>query len=88
MSSTLSFLGKAVMFSLLISLLLAPGFVGASHGHLIVAGGGPLPPEITEKALALSGGKKAHVLIIPQASGRTDAGRARRASGRMRVPST
>src|SRR3954467_9503994 len=43
-------------------------------GHLVIAGGGPTIPEITEKALALAGGKKAHVLIIPQASSLTTAG--------------
>ena len=43
-------------------------------GHLVIAGGGATIPEITEKALALSGGKKAHVLIIPQASSLTGAG--------------
>src|SRR6266436_5117177 len=43
-------------------------------GHLVIAGGGATIPEITEKALALSGGKKAHVLIIPQASSVTGGG--------------
>lgn len=43
-------------------------------GHLVIAGGGPTDPEIIAKALALAGGKKAHVLIVPQASYRADAG--------------
>jgi cyanophycinase len=50
---------------------------GPSHpvGHLIIAGGGPTSPEIIAKAVALAGGpQKAHVLIIPQASMRPDAG--------------
>jgi cyanophycinase len=43
-------------------------------GHLVIAGGGPTLPEIAEKALALAGGKKAHVLIVPQASSVVNAG--------------
>jgi cyanophycinase len=47
---------------------------GHRLGHLVVAGGGPTAPEIVDKALAVSGGKEARVLIIPQASGKSDAG--------------
>jgi cyanophycinase len=49
---------------------------GMDHpmGHLIIAGGGPMIPDISQRALALAGGKKAHVLIIPFASARTDTG--------------
>ncbi len=43
-------------------------------GTLVIAGGGPTIPEIVEKALAMAGGKKARVVIIPQASARTDTG--------------
>jgi cyanophycinase len=43
-------------------------------GHLVIAGGGALPPEIPARALTLVGGKGARVLVIPQASRRTDAG--------------
>jgi cyanophycinase len=58
-------------------LLAAALLGGSSHetmGNLVIAGGGPTIPEITERALALAGGKKAHVLIIPQASTRADTG--------------
>jgi len=44
-------------------------------GHLIIVGGGPMVPAISERALALSGGKKARVLIVPQASEFIDSGR-------------
>jgi cyanophycinase len=37
-------------------------------GHLIIVGGGPMPPNIAEKALLLAGGKGARIVIIPQAS--------------------
>jgi cyanophycinase len=59
-------------------LLLTALFIGQAVvqplGQLVIAGGGPTTPEITDKALSLAGGKKAHVLIIPQASARVDAG--------------
>jgi len=43
-------------------------------GHLIIVGGGPMVPQISERALTLSGGKRAHVLIVPQASELSDSG--------------
>src|SRR5437588_12711404 len=43
-------------------------------GHLIIVGGGPMVPEISDRALALAGGKRAHVLIVPQASELSDSG--------------
>jgi cyanophycinase len=43
-------------------------------GHLVIAGGGDTIPEIAQKALSLAGGKKAHVLIVPQASTISNAG--------------
>lgn len=43
-------------------------------GHLVIAGGGPTLPEIARKALDLAGGKRAHVLIVPQASTLSNAG--------------
>jgi cyanophycinase len=42
--------------------------------RLVIVGGGPTNPEIAAKALFLSGGGKARVLIIPQASSRNDTG--------------
>ena len=59
-------------------LLSAAVLLGQSNSHpmgtLVIAGGGPTIPEIVEKALALAGGKKARVVIIPQASARADTG--------------
>jgi cyanophycinase len=43
-------------------------------GHLVIAGGGDTLPEIAQKALSLAGGKRAHVLIVPQASSLHNAG--------------
>src|ERR1700737_3890092 len=44
-------------------------------GHLIIVGGGPMVPAISDRALTLAGGKRAHVLIVPQASGWSDTGK-------------
>ncbi len=58
----------------MLPLLLVAALLGQQvdhrDGHLIVAGGGTTIPEITDRALAVSGGRKAHVLLIPQASNR------------------
>jgi cyanophycinase len=43
-------------------------------GNLVIVGGGPTFPEIVEKALALAGGKKARVVVIPHASNQAQAG--------------
>jgi len=67
------------MVPLLISLLLAPVQATPHPGHLIVAGGGPLPVEAAQRALALAGGKEARVVIFPQASGLSNAGARSRA---------
>jgi cyanophycinase len=45
-------------------------------GILVIVGGGPTTPEIVKKTLALTGGDKARVLIIPQASLNPKAGEA------------
>ena len=62
----------------MISFLLAAALAGPHRapppGCLIVAGGGPTPPEVVQRALQLAGGVRARVLIVPQASARTDAG--------------
>jgi cyanophycinase len=58
-------------------LLVAAAFIGKGPeplGHLVIVGGGPTTPEIAAKALAVAGGKRARVLIVPQASTRADAG--------------
>src|ERR1700730_5794510 len=43
-------------------------------GHLIIVGGGPMVPAISDRALTLAGGKRARVLIVPQASELSDSG--------------
>src|SRR5262245_20321538 len=45
-------------------------------GRLVIVGGGPTAPEIIKKTLALTGGEKTRVLIIPFASTRPNAGQA------------
>jgi cyanophycinase len=62
------------MHHLLLAAALLGQELGQPTGHLIIAGGGDTIPEIKERALVLAGGKKANVLLIPQASDRTDAG--------------
>jgi cyanophycinase len=46
------------------------------RGILVIVGGGPTTPEIIKKTLALAGGDKARILIIPQASVKPKAGEA------------
>jgi cyanophycinase len=59
-------------------LLLTAALIGQPpdlpKGILVIVGGGPTTPEIVKKTLALAGGNKARVLIIPQASFKTNAG--------------
>src|SRR6186997_1901261 len=43
-------------------------------GPLVVVGGGGTGPEIVSKALALSGGRNAVVVVLPQSSAEPDAG--------------
>jgi cyanophycinase len=57
----------------LVTALLGQGLQDPA-GYLVIVGGGPTTTEIIKKTLALAGGKKAHVLILPFASGRTNAG--------------
>src|SRR5262245_45203253 len=40
--------------------------VAAGEGHLVLPGGGPTPVEGFERALALSGGGRAIVAVLPQ----------------------
>lgn len=46
----------------------------APKGHLIIIGGGSTTDEMPKRAIALSGKEKPVVLVLPQASGRDDAG--------------
>src|SRR4030081_3249350 len=63
----------------MIPLLLAAALSGArpapAPGYLVVAGGGPTPPEVVQRALQLAGGPRARVLLVPQGSARPAAGR-------------
>ena len=54
-------------------LLLVPAFASAA-GPLVVVGGGGTGPEIVARALALSGGKDAVVVVLPQSSAVPEAG--------------
>jgi cyanophycinase len=38
----------------------------AGNGHLVLVGGGPTPAEVFSRALALSGGRRAIVAVVPQ----------------------
>lgn len=40
--------------------------VVAADGHLVLAGGGATPAEVFERTLALSGGRRAIVAVLPQ----------------------
>src|SRR6185503_26317 len=40
--------------------------VAAAEGHLVLTGGGPTPAEVFERTLALSGGSRAIVAVLPQ----------------------
>ena len=44
-------------------------------GHLLIVGGGPIPPEIIKRFVDLAGGPaKARIVVFPMASGDSDAG--------------
>jgi len=44
-------------------------------GHLLIVGGGPIPPEIIRRFVELAGGPgKARIVVFPMASGDSDAG--------------
>lgn len=44
-------------------------------GHLLIVGGGPIPPEISKRFVELAGGPgKARIVVFPMASGDADAG--------------
>src|SRR3712207_6272538 len=47
---------------------------GPPKGHLVILGGGSTTEHIRQKALALAGGTKARVLLVPHASGDPQAG--------------
>lgn len=61
-------------FSSILAVALFAGADESPKGRLVIAGGGALSREVDEKILEISGGKKAHVVIIPQASNDPTAG--------------
>ncbi len=52
----------------------APTTPDAPSGRLLAVGGGGTTDAIVARAIELAGGTKAHMLIVPQASGQPDAG--------------
>ncbi len=61
---------KAFLLVIALAVLSLP-VIGAeteTKGHLVVVGGGAIPDEVLERAVALAGGKSASVAIFPQAS--------------------
>lgn len=62
------------MYPFLLAAALSGSPAGPLPGPLVIAGGGPTPPEVVQRALELAGGKGCRVLIVPQASARPDAG--------------
>jgi cyanophycinase len=50
----------------------APIAVSTGAGTLVIVGGGSLPDSIRDRFLLLAGGKKARLVVIPTASGRSD----------------
>ncbi|HZU35979.1 MAG TPA: Type 1 glutamine amidotransferase-like domain-containing protein, partial [Gemmataceae bacterium] len=62
------------MYHLLVLALVVGQASSPAAGHLIIVGGGPMDPAIPRRALAIAGGKQAHVLVIPQASLLADSG--------------
>lgn len=53
---------------LVASALLSVGDEPAPKGHLVIVGGSVIPADLRQKMLDLSGGPKAHIVIIPNAS--------------------
>ncbi|MEZ5941495.1 MAG: cyanophycinase [Planctomycetaceae bacterium] len=43
--------------------------IGPAHGSLVIVGGGAMGEEIRERFVELAGGKDAHIVVIPTASG-------------------
>ena len=48
------------------------GATGPAKGHLVIAGGGKLGPEIVDRFIALAGGPEASIVIIPTADDRDE----------------
>ncbi len=77
MSRRLSHVVAVFLGAVLASSVAAPARAGAEpppRGHLVVVGGGGVPDDVLSRALALSGGSAAAVLVFPQASELADTG--------------
>lgn len=62
---------KFVRIALVFIALATPAFAQSSQpkGHLVIIGGGGRPEVIMKRIIALAGGEKARMLIVPMASG-------------------
>jgi len=65
--SALTFLALAPLLGTAPAAIAAPKVSGPETGALIIAGGGKLGPEIVGRFIALAGGPKAKIVVIPTA---------------------
>ena len=49
--------------------------MGAEPGTLVIVGGGDIPESVRKHFVELAGGKKARIVVLPQASSRSDRGK-------------
>ena len=61
---------RLIVSLVMVSALAAQTKVGPASGHLVIAGGGVLGPEIVGRFIALAGGVDAPIVIIPTADDR------------------
>jgi cyanophycinase len=65
----------SVLAAILGCATIPPPRSAAIGGHLLIVGGGPIPPEISRRFVDLAGGPgKARIVVFPMASGDSDAG--------------
>ena len=60
--------------ALFVACAASPAADPAPRGHLVIVGGGGTTPAIVARALELSGGAQARVVVLPQASASDDRG--------------
>jgi cyanophycinase len=68
-----AFAGLIVLLATAVGTAAAPP---APRGHLVIVGGGTIPDEVRRRALELSGGLGARMVVFPQASELADTGEA------------
>ena len=61
---------RLIVILVMVSALAAQTKLGPANGHLVIAGGGALGPEIVGRFIALAGGVDAPIVIIPTADDR------------------